>query len=176
MTVDAHKSTLTDGSFICIPYSFFIRDNRLLPTSFLREHDEIRLSSRHIDDFVDDFPLKHVLHDDDISSYMSRWVEERWDPDAPERTTIKHNDRLGHAVSRGKHKRRISGVVEGQQRSRNTEHHHRRERVATHDDDNDEEAEVDSESQEDTELDLETVEAVEVQNILRAFSAAEMMP
>lgn len=171
--VDAHKTHFGEGSFINIPYTFFVRDATSLPTSFLNEHDNKfeRFNLQQQED--EEFPFKYVLHDDDIQPYTTRWVDDRWD-----------SGQVGVHVAEGPVQPTISAARKGkrprqehiEQRVKNNQQRGLSlspEYGSGEEDHNDQD---DISIFVDEDLLIDTDEAREVQQSLWGFTATEMMP
>lgn len=147
-----------------------MRDVKTLPTSFLYEHESKFNLQAYLDVEDDvDFPFKYVIHDNDIEAYMMRWIVDRWDTEATRVSGIYRQQAATKATSRkGKRQRNESherGSMLNEQRG------------LTLRDGQEEEISDDNISLADEEdLVIEPEEAVQVQNSLRVFTAAEMMP
>lgn len=159
---DAHRSNLKDGSFIMIPYSFFIRDRRSLPTLLLRQHDQKFAHLSAADEENDRFPLNFALNDNDVEAYMERWVYDRWDTEASESTNIGRAPSSNKTGRSGKRRR----IEHDEQRFSSQQ-----QRCSTlqHETNQDQDVE-DGGALTDEDFVIDADEAVEVQNSLRAFS------
>lgn len=158
---------------MAIPYSFFIRDPRSLPTSFLRSHEASIAQTTRLDPHYMDFPLPFILQDDDVIPFKTRWIDDRWDPEWIDNTNVRVRDRPKKAT-RPKAKR-VRGNDEEKQ-STSLRQRSLTEEEDGEDDDMEAPQEKDANVFDDYELVIGEDEALEVQNRLHSFTASEMMP